>query len=253
MCRALAQAGYHVVRYDHRDTGQSTTRAPGVVDYSAEDLTADLVGVMDALDIGTAHLVGMSLGGYISQIAALSYSDRVRSLALIGCEPLGSSQELPGIDDKFLDHFGSMGDVDWANDDAVEEFLVEIGRLSAGTLERFDEAGTRHRVRAEIGRAVDIASAFNHAMVVTSDDWADAVDRIATPTLVIHGMNDPILPLANGEAIAGHIVGARFRALPEAGHELNPLDLATICSEITTFLDDVDSGDTWPGTRGHRS
>jgi pimeloyl-ACP methyl ester carboxylesterase len=241
LCETLAQSGYYVSRYDHRDTGQSTTGAPGEVDYCAEDLTADLIGVMDALDLDTAHLVGMSLGGYISQIAALSYSDRVRSLTLMGSEPLGSSDELPGIDDKFMDHFGAMGDLDWSDGNAVEKFLVEIGRLSAGTPERFDEAGTRSRVRSEIDRAVNIASAFNHARVATRDDWSGGVARIAKPTLVIHGMNDPILPLPNGEAIARNIVGAKFRALAEAGHELNPLDLTTICAEITTFLHDVDS------------
>ncbi len=150
MCDALAQAGYYVIRYDHRDTGQSTTGVPGEVDYSAEDLTDDLLGVMDALDVDAAHLVGMSLGGYISQIAALVAPDRVRSLTLIASEPLGSTDELPGIDERFMDHFGAMGDLDWSNDDAVEEFLVGIGRLSAGTPERFDEAGTRRRVRSEI-------------------------------------------------------------------------------------------------------
>jgi pimeloyl-ACP methyl ester carboxylesterase len=231
----------YVIRYDHRDTGQSTTGAPGEVDYCAEDLTDDLIGVMDALDVDAAHLVGMSLGGYISQIAALVAPDRVRSLTLIASEPLGSTDELPGIDERFMDHFGAMGELDWSNDDAVEEFLVGIGRLSAGTPERFDEAGTRRRVRSEIERAVNVASAFNHAMVATRDHWELAVDRITKPTLVIHAENDPILPLPNGEAIANHIEGARLRTLVEAGHELNPRDLATIGDEITAFLSEVDA------------
>ncbi len=241
MCDALAQAGYYVIRYDHRDTGQSTTRAPGEVDYFVEDLTDDLLGVMDALDVDAAHLVGMSLGGYISQIAALVAPDRVRSLTLIASEPLGSTDELPGIDERFMDHFGAMGDLDWSNDDAVEEFLVGIGRLSAGTPERFDEAGTRRRVRSEMKRAVNIASAFNHAMVATRDHWEHAIDRITQRTLVIHGENDPIIPLPNGEAIANHIEGARLRTLVEAGHELNPRDLATIRDAITAFLREVDA------------
>ena len=126
MCGTLVRAGFHVISYDHRDTGRSTTGHPGVVDYSAEDLTADLIGVLDALDIGAAHLVGMSLGGYISQIAALRYPDRVLSLTLIGSEPLGSTDELPGIDDKFMTHFAGMGELDWSDDAAVEEFLVEM-------------------------------------------------------------------------------------------------------------------------------
>jgi pimeloyl-ACP methyl ester carboxylesterase len=241
LCESIARAGFRVIRYDHRDTGRSTTGAPGDVDYSVEDLTSDLIGVLDALDVGAAHLVGMSLGGYISQIAAVSVPDRVRSLTLLGSEPLGSTDELPGIDDKFMAHFGTMGDLDWSDDDAVEEFLVEIGRLSAGTPDRFDEAGTRDRVRAEISRAVDIASAFNHAMATTTTDWTGAADRITKPTLVIHGTNDPILPLPNGQAIADHIATAQLHVLDGVGHELNPLDLTTICDTITAFLHDVDS------------
>lgn len=165
----------------------------------------------------------------------------MHSLTLIASEPLGSTDELPGIDQRFMDHFGAMGDLDWRDDQAVEEFLVGIGRLSAGTLERFDEAGTRRRVRSEIERAVDIASAFNHAMVATRDHWEHAVDRITQPTLVIHGENDPITPLPNGESIADRIDGARLYTLAEAGHELNPCDLATIRDEITAFLGEVNA------------
>jgi pimeloyl-ACP methyl ester carboxylesterase len=236
LCNQLAKAGFRVVRYDHRDTGRSTTAAPGEVDYTAEDLTADLIGVMDALDIGTAHLFGMSLGGYISQIAALRYPDRVRSLTLLGSEPLGSTDDLPGIDDAFMVHFEAMADLDWTDHDAVEAFLVGIGRLSAGSPERFDEAGTRRRVRAEIDRAENIASAFNHALVATRDDWTGAVDRIAKPTLVIHGRHDPILPIANGEAIAAHVAGARLEVLDDAGHELHPLDLDHVRDAVVSFL-----------------
>lgn len=241
LCDALARSGYYVIRYDHRDTGESTTGAPGEVGYCVEDLTDDLIGVMDALDVDMAHLVGMSLGGYISQIAALVAPDRVRSLTLIASEPLGSTDELPGIDDRFMDHFGAMGDLDWSDDDAVEEFLVGVGRLCAGTPERFDEAGTRRRVRSEIERAVNIASAFNHAMLDTRDDWENAIDRITKPTLVLHGENDPIIPLPNGEAIADRVEGARLCVLAEAGHELNQRDLATIYNEITAFISDTDA------------
>ena len=236
LCDAIARAGFYVTRYDHRDTGQSTTGDPGDVNYSAEDLTADLIGLLDALDIDAAHLVGMSLGGYISQIAALSHPDRVRSLTLIGSEPLGTTEELPAIEEKFMTHFGAMSELDWSDDDAVEGFLVGIGRLSAGTPERFDEVGTRDRVRAEIARAVNISSAFNHAMVTTTDDWTDAVEQITKPTLVIHGEHDPILPLPNGQAIAEHIGGAQICVLDDAGHELNPRDLPTIADTIITFL-----------------
>ncbi len=241
LCERLARAGYRVVRYDHRDTGRSTTRSPGAVSYNVEDLTDDLFGVMDDLGIDDAHLVGMSLGGYLSQIAALREPRRVRSLTLLGSEPLGTTEELPGIDERFLTHFGAMGELDWSDRAAVEAFLVEIGRLSAGSPERFDEVGTRARVQAELDRTDDLASAFNHAMVTTRKDWTDAVDRISQSTLVIHGERDPILPLPNGEAIARRIRGAQLHVLPDAGHELNPLDLEHIADVIVAFVSRTDA------------
>ncbi len=241
LCRSIADFGYRVVRYDHRDTGQSTTVPPGEGDYSAEDLTHDLLGLMDSLGIDEAHLVGMSLGGYISQIAAVIEPDRIRSLTLIGSEPLGVTEELPGIDDSLMNHFASMAGLDWSDTNAVAEFLTEIGRLSAGTPGRFDEAGTRDRVLAEIDRASSIASAFNHAMVTTTDDWTGALDKIKAPTLVIHGEFDPILPLANGKAIADGIRLARLHVLRDAGHELNRLDLDEIHESIVSFLATVEA------------
>ncbi len=90
-------------------------------------------------------------------------------------------------------------------------------------------------------RATNVASAFNHAMVVPSADWSDAVDRIMQPTLVIHGACDPILPLPNGEAIADHVNDARLHVLNDAGHELNPLDLDEIRATIVTFINSTNT------------
>ncbi len=237
MCTAIAAQGHHVVRYDHRDTGRSTTVSPGEATYSAEDLAADLVGVLDALGLESVHLVGMSLGGYLSQMVAVSDPERVRTLTLIASEPLGDeSGSLPGIDDRFMAHFASVADLEWADADQVQRFFVEGGRLSAGSPERFDDDGTRERVALEIERASNIASAFNHGMVTTVEDWSGAAARITQPTLVIHGALDPILPLPNGEALADQIDGARLHVLPDTGHELNPLDLDEITATLVGFF-----------------
>lgn len=237
LCTAIAAGGHLVVRYDHRDTGRSSTGSPGEVAYAAEDLATDLVAVLDGLGLQAAHLVGMSLGGLLAQMVAVEHPERVRSLTLIGSEPLGVEPgSLPGIDDRFMAHFGAMADLDWGDARAVEEFLVEIGRLSAGTPARFDEAGTRQRVATELDRSPSIASAFNHAMVTVTRDWTEATARITQPTLVVHGELDPILPLPNGEALARLIGGAELHVLPDAGHELNPRDLDELAATIVGFL-----------------
>jgi len=109
----LASAGYQVIRFDHRDTGLSTTNAPGDVPYDVSDIASDLISILDAYGVDKAHLVGMSLGGYGSQIAALTHPDRVLSLTLIATEPLGVSYEGEGIDPRFMDHFSTMSELDW--------------------------------------------------------------------------------------------------------------------------------------------
>lgn len=88
-CAALAAERLRVIRFDHRDTGRSTTVPPGAATYAVEDMAGDLVAILDAYGLPQAHLVGMSLGGYLSQMLAVTHPDRVASLTLIASEPLG--------------------------------------------------------------------------------------------------------------------------------------------------------------------
>ncbi|MCG7625109.1 alpha/beta fold hydrolase [Epibacterium sp. Ofav1-8] len=82
-CGDLAQRGFFVIRFDHRDTGQSTTFAPGQADYALEDMAADVIAIMDAYGLDHAHLAGMSLGGLISQMVALQHPGRVATLTAV--------------------------------------------------------------------------------------------------------------------------------------------------------------------------
>jgi len=240
LCRRLAGGGLRVVRYDHRDTGRSTSNTPGVVDYAVEDMVGDLLAVMDAYGFERAHLVGMSLGGLIAQIASVTAPERVASMTLIGSEPLGGGDgELPGIDERFMDHFGTMGDLDWSDDDAVAAFLLEIARLSAGRPEAFDPQSSMARIAGELLRTDTMQSAFNHAMVTTETDWTGRLVDVETPTLVMHGELDPILPLANGQSITEQIAAARLHVLHGVGHEL-PIDaLDEIADAILDFAADA--------------
>ena len=86
-CARLAAGPRYVLRYDHRDTGRSVTSPVGAPDYTPGDLLDDAIGVLDAFGIGRAHLVGLSIGGGLAQLAAITYPDRVASLTLIACQP----------------------------------------------------------------------------------------------------------------------------------------------------------------------
>ena len=94
-CAALDRRGRFVIRYDHRDTGGSTSYAPGTLHYSVETLADDALAVLDAYHVAGAHLVGISLGGYIGQLLALKSPARIRTLALIAAERLASPDSFP--------------------------------------------------------------------------------------------------------------------------------------------------------------
>lgn len=236
LCEALAARGRFVLRYDHRDTGASTTVPPGAAAYDVEDMAADLLGVLDAYGLPRAHLVGMSLGGYIAQMLALDQPGRVASLTLIGAEPLGwDGPPLPHIAPAFLDHFAGFAELDWSDPAAVEEFLLGIDRLCAGSGAPFDAPAVRARIRATLARTSSPASMFNHGARTTRRDWTGRFRAIACPTLVIHGAEDPILPLPNGEALAAGIPGARLVTLPGTGHELPDRALPMIVEAVSAL------------------
>ena len=237
LCEGLAERGLFAIRFDHRDTGASTTGPPGSADYTVEDMGADSLAILDGYGVDRAHLVGMSLGGFIAQMLALIAPGRVRSLTLIGSEPLGwDGPPLPHISDSFLAHFGALGTLDWTDRNGVESFLVESERLCAGPRHPFDATAARVRVRQVLSRTGSPASMFNHASVGVRDDWTGRFRHIARPVRVIHGEADPILPLPNGRALADGVSGASLTVLAGVGHELPAPEIPGIADAIAAHL-----------------
>jgi pimeloyl-ACP methyl ester carboxylesterase len=237
LCAFLAQRGLYVIRFDHRDTGQSTSVPLGEASYSVEDMTGDVLAVADAYGAERFHLLGMSLGAYISQMLALEAPERIASLTLVSAEPLGwDGPALPHISESFLEHFGALGSLDWNDRDAVIDFLFEIDRLSAGPAGLPDAEATRAHIGTIFDRAGNPQSMFNHGSLTTTKDWTGRFREIATPTLVIHGEFDPILPLENGKALAEGIPGAQLLVLEGFGHELPPTKLPHIADSVTRHV-----------------
>lgn len=231
LCVALASRDLFVLRFDHRDTGASTSVPLGEAKYAVEDMASDVLAVMEDHDLSTAHLMGMSLGGYIAQTLALSAPERVRSLILIAAEPLGwDGTPLPHISDAFMAHFGKLEVLDWTDKAAVIDFLLEIERLSAGSAYPFDENRVRHRIGEVLARADQPASMFNHSTVETRENWTGLFRKIQQPVLVIHGEEDPVLPIENGRAIVNGVANGELLVLPGVGHEL-PIPLSAQIAE----------------------
>lgn len=220
-CERLAAAGRFVIRYDHRDTGRSVSYPPGQPGYSLRDLTADAIGILDALDIELAHVVGTSMGGGIAMLAALQYPGRVASITLIGTSPGGAG--LPPMSPEFLAFAGGAQNPDWSDRDAVIAHILTFLRILSNGSGRFDEATMREAIGRDVDRTSNVASSqINHFIMETGEPIRDRLGEIAAPTLVIHGELDPVFPLGHARALQAEIPGAELLVLARTGHELPP-------------------------------
>ena len=231
-CRLLAAEGRFVIRYDHRDTGRSTTGEAGSPGYTSADLIADAVGVLDAYRLPAAHVVGVSAGGAFAQLLALAHPDRILSLVLISTSPATPGErDLPPATERYR-QFVASAQVDWSDAGSVVEYLVGYARILAGGVRPFDEAATRELVRRDVERAHDIAASENHGLAAEGELPREPLSSLAVPTFVIHGTADPMFPPAHGEALAREIPGAELLVLEGAGHGVERADWAPIARAI---------------------
>lgn len=232
-CAMLAARGRFVIRYDNRDTGLSTAYEPGQVSYSKEDMANDAFAVLDAYGIDDAHIVGMSLGGMIAQLAAFTRPERVRTLTLISTSPTGlDTDRLPGMSEAYKQHGADGEKVDWTDLSQVIDYVVKDTRMIAGTRHPHDGDAARSFIERDAARARNFLSTTNHFMVETTRDWSGSLARMRVPLLVMHGTSDPLFPVEHGREIARIAPLSRFVAIDGGGHELHPLDWPRMIDEI---------------------
>jgi pimeloyl-ACP methyl ester carboxylesterase len=220
-CERLAAGPRFVIRYDLRDTGQSVTYDPGAPQYTGRDLVEDALGLLDALGISRAHVVGISMGGGIGQLLALDHPARVASLTLISTSPGGP--DLPPMSDVLAAHFREPpAEPDWSDREAVVDYIVEDARPFSGS-HTFDEDGMRALAGRIFDRTINIQSSMtNHWILEGGVPVRPRLGEITAPTLVIHGTADRLFPLGHAEALASEIPGARLLTLAGVGHEVPP-------------------------------
>jgi len=229
-CELLASGPRFVIRYDLRDTGQSVSYEPGAPGYDGSDLVADAIGVLDALGIGRAHVVGISMGGGIAQHLALEHVARVATLTLISTSPVGprgtDKPDLPPMSEELASRFAEpTPEPDWSDREAVIHYIVEGLRPFAGSWP-FDEERQRALVERVVDRTVNIESSMkNHWIMDGGEPVRGRLGELNVPTLVLHGTEDPLFPYAHAEALADEIPGARLLPLVDGGHELPPRPL----------------------------
>ena len=212
-CRMLADRGYRVIRFDNRDVGLSS-KVPA--SYSLDDLAADTAGLLDALDLPSAHVVGASMGGFIAQLLAIHHPTRVRSLCSImsstGDRSVG--QPRPEI-------FPLLMVSPPAERSSYVEARLAIARRLASPGFPFDEKRSRDVIGLAFDRAYYPAGAQRQlAAVLAARDRTRALGELRVPSLVIHGAEDPLVHRSGGEATARAIPGAELLIIPGMGHDL---------------------------------
>lgn len=232
-CQRLAHAGRFVIRYDNRDTGKTTSCPLGQPNYTIQDMAADGPAVLDAYGVQQAHIIGASMGGMIAQLIALDHPQRALTLTpimstpdpgvtldAIDGDPDTAQSPLSPPSPEVLALVGQLATLDWNDRDAVLENRTATFRTLAGSAYPFNE-DQRHTFARELDRALNFPSTANHGPAIAqSQPWRHRLSQLQLPTLVIHGNDDPILPLDHGQALAHEIPNARLLTLQGVGHEL---------------------------------
>ena len=233
-CRQIADHGYHVIRYDNRDSGLSTkfsetgmpeiTEKIGalfmgrevVIPYYMEDMADDAAGLLDALNIDKAHICGMSMGGYIAQTLVLRNPSRALSLTSIYSHPGSNGAFLPS--QEVMAAFMTPAPEE---KEKYIQYMLKFLKMTYGSGLPFDEEF--HREVA--GRSFDRSfcpggMARQYLAILSQKDRAAALGGLTVPSLIIHGDEDPLVPMAGGKATADAIPGSEFKIIRGMGHVL---------------------------------
>jgi pimeloyl-ACP methyl ester carboxylesterase len=233
-CHEIARRGFHVIRFDNRDCGLSThfpeKGVPDVVKavtaalareaveapYSLADMAADTVGLLDGLGIERAHVVGASMGGIIAQTIAINHPARVLSMTSIMSTT--GNPELPQAKPEALAVLLTPTPSDRA--DFLDHMVQSFRTIGSPGFE-LDEARFRDRVGRAFDRSYDPAGVARQLVAALADgDRKPRLRSVRTPTVVIHGKEDPLVPVEAGMDTADAIPGSRLVVIDGMGHDL---------------------------------
>jgi pimeloyl-ACP methyl ester carboxylesterase len=256
LCKGLAAKGFYVIRFDNRDIGKSTHLAQfgqpnigeamaavlsgGAVNapYQLDDMAADAVGLLDALNIKTAHIVGASMGGMIAQLVAAKYPQRTRSLVSImsttGRRDLPQAKPeamaaltTPPASDSVADRIAAglktwrvIGSPGYPATDAELTAIV----TDAVTRVPYDPAGVGRQMLA----------------IVAAPPRNEILKSVRAPALVIHGADDPLIPVEGGKDTAASIAGARLEIVPGMAHDFTAALVPVYLRLVGDFVSEVE-------------
>lgn len=256
-CDGLAAKGFHVIRFDNRDIGKSThlmhlgapdihaammkTMAgqPVAAPYYLDDMAADASGLLDALGIVRAHIVGASMGGMIAQIVAAKYPDKTKSLVSI-MSTTGRRDLPPGKPEAF-----AAITTPPASDS--REDRIAAGIRVWKTIGSPGYPASDAELRAVIEEALDRAPyeptgiARQMAAIIASPPRNDILESVRCPALVIHGADDPLVPVEGGRDTAASIAGAELVIVPGMAHDFSSALVPVYLKYVGDFVTAVEA------------
>ncbi|MCW5890862.1 MAG: alpha/beta fold hydrolase [bacterium] len=254
LCEQLVARGHRVVRFDNRDVGRSTwlddlgfpniAAAMGAAargetaeaPYILADMARDVAGLLDALGWASAHVVGVSMGGMIAQTLAIEHPERVRSLTSIM-----SSSGAPGLPGPTAEAAMVLMSPPPPDREGAIASAVTAFRTIGSPGYPIEEDFLRARAAAAYDRGFHpLGIGRQLAAILSSGSRRAGLAGVRVPTLVIHGRQDPLVPLACGEDTAGAVPGARLEVIDGMGHDLPPAlwpRLVELISEHTRRAD----------------
>lgn len=260
LCQGLADLGFRVIRFDNRDIGKSThlldKGAPnpmeamakimagqpvGPIPYLLDDMADDVVGIMDGLGIGRAHIVGASMGGMIAQLVAARYGARAKSLVSIMSTT--GRRDLPPAKPEAMAVL-----VTPPKSNSREDRMAQ-GRSIWRTIGSPGFPATDAELEEVVTREVDrvpfepTGAARQLFAIVVAEPRNEILKNVRCPTLVIHGADDPLIPVEGGKDTAASIAGAELVIVPGMAHDFTQALVPTFLNHIGKFVQSVETAE----------
>ncbi len=256
-CNGLAEMGFHVIRYDNRDVGLSSkideagapdimaavtaqlTGQPVTSPYSLDDMADDAAGLMDALGIDAAHVVGASMGGMIAQLVAIRHPQKVKSMVSI-MSTTGNPDVPPAKPE-------AMAALLTPPADTSREGMIQQGVDMWKVIGSPKYPGTDEELRAVAAASVDrmvCPEGFGRQVlaILAAPARNEALAKVTAPTMVLHGADDPLVPVEGGKDTADAIPGARLEIVDGMGHDFTEALVPVYLDKVGGFVREVEAG-----------
>jgi len=245
-CDEVANNGFFVIRYDHRDTGRSTRIDYLKTPYTLRDLSIDVINILNAYEINKAHFVGASMGGFLIQYIALNFPERVNTLSFIMSSPNHlafiegfarrdtSHLMLPPLHPKILDYYEAILSLSSKSIEEDIQLHKDIWVNLAGTEYLLSTRISEGKIRKRLKNNKYI---HNHCYALTNtESFENKLKNISQPVLIMHGEDDYILPIEHGIKLSKYFKNVNFIAISGMGHCFNTENFSLLLKNLINFI-----------------